>query len=64
MRQSDQDLASMGAEALPGGLGKINQARLGEPPAAESIPSTPKSTPLVGLIALVTHWLGQAGRSK
>ncbi|MDH3318492.1 MAG: hypothetical protein OEO84_02235 [Betaproteobacteria bacterium] len=64
MQRSDQDLASMGAEALPGDLGKINETRLGQPQAADSIPSAPQGTPLVGLIALVTHWLAQAGRRK
>jgi len=64
MQQSDQDLASMGAEAIPGGLGKINEARRAEPPAGDGVPSAPQSTPLVGLIDLVTHLLGQAGRRK
>jgi hypothetical protein len=62
MHRSDQDLASMGAEALPGGLGKINEARLGEPPPADRVPAAPQSAPLVGLIALVTHWLARARR--
>ena len=64
MRQSDQDIASMGAEALPGGLGKINETRLGAPPAADPIPSAPPRTPVLGLIALVRNWLGQPGRRK
>jgi hypothetical protein len=64
MRQSDQDIASMGAEALPGGLGKINETRLGAPPAADLPPAAPPKTPVVGLIALVRNWLGQPGRRR
>ncbi|MEO8718225.1 MAG: hypothetical protein ABI423_08385 [Burkholderiales bacterium] len=48
----------MGAEAFPGGLGKINEARHGMAPHADSTPPAPQSAPLVGLIALVAHWLG------
>jgi hypothetical protein len=62
MRQSDQDLASMGAEALPGGLSKINETRHGAPLVADPVPTAPPRTPVVGLIALVRQWLGQPGR--
>jgi hypothetical protein len=60
----DNDLASFGAEALPGGLSEINEARRGQPPAADPVPPSRQSTPLVGLIALVTHWLGRNGRRR
>lgn len=59
--RQDNEITSFGAEALPGGLSEINAARRGEPPAAERVASSGRSTPLVGLIALVTHWLRQGG---
>jgi hypothetical protein len=59
----DNELASFGAEALPGGLREINAERRGEPPPARVAPAA-QSTPLVGLIALVTHWLRQGGKRR
>jgi hypothetical protein len=56
----DRDTAAFGAEALPGGLREINAQRRGEPPPARIAPAA-QSTPLVGLIALVMHWLRQGG---
>jgi hypothetical protein len=59
----DNELASFGAEALPGGLREINAERRGEPPPARIAPAA-QSTPLVGLIALVTHWLRRDGKRR
>jgi hypothetical protein len=59
----DNELASFGAEALPGGLREINAQRRGEPPPARIAPAA-QSTPLVGLIALVTHWLRRDGKRR
>jgi len=64
VRVGDNDSASFGAEALPGGLRDINDAREGRPQAANPVAAAPRSTPLVGLIALVTHWLGQSGKRR
>lgn len=63
MQLKDNELASFGAEALPGGLREINAERRGEPPPVRVAPAA-QSTPLVGLIALVTHWLGQGGKRR
>jgi len=60
----DNELASFGAEALPGGLREINAERRGEPPPPAHAAPSAQSTPLVGLIALVTHWLGRSGRRR
>ena len=56
MKPKDNELASFGAEALPGGLREINAERRGEPPPARIAPAA-RSTPLVGLIALARYWL-------
>jgi hypothetical protein len=61
---TDDDITPFGAEALPGGLSEINAARRGEPRAAERVPPATRRTPLVGLIALVMHWLRQGGRRR
>jgi hypothetical protein len=60
---NDPETAAFGAEALPGGLREINAQRRGEPPPARIAPAA-RSTPLVGLIALVTLWLGRGGRRR
>ena len=60
MQLKDRDTAAFGAEALPGGLREINAQRRGEPPPKRIAPAA-QSTPLVGLIALVMHWLRQGG---
>jgi len=52
----DPETAAFGAEALPGGLREINAVRRGEPPPPRIAPVA-RSTPLVGLIALVRYWL-------
>jgi hypothetical protein len=55
--------AAFGAEALPGGLREINAERHGEAPTARVAPAA-QSTPLVGLIALVTHWVRRDGKRR
>lgn len=55
MQKPEVDLASFGAEALPGGLTEINQAMRGQPPATAGNPRSGKA-PLVGLIALAALW--------
>jgi len=64
VRVGDNDPASFGAEALPGGLRDINDAREGRPQASPPAPALRRRTPLVGLIALVTQWLGEAGKRR
>lgn len=64
MKLKDNELASFGAEALPGGLNEINDARGIAPRGTEAAPSARQRTPLVGLIALVTHWLGGGSRRR
>ncbi|MDH4095086.1 MAG: hypothetical protein OEV81_09900 [Betaproteobacteria bacterium] len=61
MRKTDQSLEDIGAEALPGGLREINA--ISRPGYVESAPCAkpPRHAPLVGLIELVTSWLGRAG---
>jgi hypothetical protein len=60
----DNDITSFGAEALPGGLREINAERRGEPPPPARIAPAAQRAPLVGLIALVTHWLRRGGRRR
>jgi hypothetical protein len=45
----DGDADAFGAEALPGGLAGINEARGGATPAPRG--------PILGLIALARHWM-------
>jgi hypothetical protein len=59
----DPETATFGAEAFPGGLREINAERRGEPPPARIAPAA-QSTPLVGLIALVMHWLRRGGKRR
>jgi hypothetical protein len=63
MPLKDNEAAAFGAEALPGGLREINAERRGEPPPARLAPAA-QSTPLVGLIALVTHWVRRGGKRR
>jgi hypothetical protein len=63
VRLKDNESASFGAEALPGGLREINAARGDRPQAAGDAGPAQAHAPLVGLIALVTHWLGR-GRKR
>lgn len=64
MRKSDRALEDIGGEALPGGLREINA--ISRPGFVESAPSPkpPRRTPLVGLVELVTSWLGRAGNGR
>jgi hypothetical protein len=63
MPLKDNEAAAFGAEALPGGLREINAERRGEPPPARLAPAAQR-TPLVGLIALVTHWVRRGGKRR
>lgn len=63
MQLKDAEAATFGAEALPGGLREINAERRGEPPPVRVAPAA-QGTPLVGLIALVQHWLRPGGRRR
>jgi len=58
VRLKDGESSSFGAEALPGGLREINAARGSESAAADAAPPGARRTPVVGLIALVTRYLG------
>jgi hypothetical protein len=64
MRESDRALEDIGGEALPGGLRDINA--ISRPGFVESAPSPQplRRTPLVGLVELVTSWLGRAGNGR
>lgn len=63
MQLKDPEAATFGAEAFPGGLREINAERRGEPPPARIAPAA-QSTPLVGMIALVMHWLRRGGKRR
>ena len=62
MQLKDNEQASFGAEALPGGLREINAQRHGEAPAPARTIAPAQPAPLVGLIALARHWLGRHRR--
>lgn len=64
MRKPDHALDDIGAEALPGGLREINE--ISRPGFVERAPSPkpPPRTPLVGLIDLVSSWLGRPGNGR
>lgn len=64
MRLKDSESASFGAEALPGGLREINALRGERPQATGDAEPAHAPAPLVGLIALVTHWLGRGRRRR
>jgi hypothetical protein len=49
----ESDADAFGAEALPGGLAGINEARGGAAPAPRG--------PILGLIALARHWMRTRG---
>jgi len=57
MRKRDNEIASFGAEAMPGGLAEINDAIRAQPDAPGRVPPSPAKTPLVGLIALAALWI-------
>ena len=57
MLKRDNELASFGAEAMPGGLAEINDTLRAQPDAPDRVPPSPAKTPLVGLIALAALWL-------
>jgi hypothetical protein len=59
----DNELASFGAESFPGGLREINAERRGQPLPVHVAPAA-QSTPLVGLIALVMHWLRRGDKRR
>jgi hypothetical protein len=48
--------ASIGAEAIPGGLSEINKTRHGFASSTTSTPRPTSKPPFVGLIALVRIW--------
>jgi hypothetical protein len=53
----DSEAASYGAEAMPGGLGEINDSIRAQPDASGRIPPSLAKAPLVGLIALAVLWM-------
>jgi len=61
MLQPDNELASFGAEALPGGLTEINAVMRGQSHPADRVPPAPAKAPLLGLIALAAHWMRKNG---
>jgi hypothetical protein len=61
MLKRDNELASFGAEAMPGGLAEINDAIRTQPDAPDRVPPSPAKTPLVGLIALAALWMRKNG---
>lgn len=61
MLKRDNELASFGAEALPGGLTEINDVMRGQSHQADRVPPFPAKAPLLGLIALATLWMRNNG---
>jgi hypothetical protein len=61
MLKLDNELASFGAEAMPGGLAEINDAIRAQPDAPDRVPPSLAKAPLVGLIALAALWIRKIG---
>jgi len=57
MRNKDEDLDAIGAEALPGGLQELQGPGNGPAKPATPPPRTRAAPPLVGLLALVRAWM-------
>jgi len=57
MLKRENEIASLGAEAQPGGLTEFNDVMRAQSHQADrDLLSSPK-TPLMGLIALAAHWM-------
>jgi len=61
MLKRDNELASFGAEAMPGGLAEINDAIRAQPDSPDRVPPCLAKAPLVGLIALAALWIRKIG---
>lgn len=61
MLKQDNELASFGAEAHPGGLTEINDVMRGQSRQADRHPRFSPKAPLVGLIALAARWMRKKG---
>ena len=57
MQKRDNEIASFGAEAMPGGLAEINDAIRAQTDSPDRVPPSAAKTPLVGLIALAALWI-------
>jgi hypothetical protein len=64
MQMKDPNLPSYGAEALPGGLREINEARGRPPPSSGTDAPAAQDAPVVGLIALMAHWFRRGGKRR
>ena len=61
MLKRDNELASFGAEAMPGGLAEINNAIRAQSDAPDHVPPSLAKAPRVGLIALAALWISKIG---
>ena len=57
MRNKDEDLEAIGAEALPGGLQEFQGPDNGPAKPATPLPRTRAVPPLLGLLDLVRTWV-------
>lgn len=56
MRNHENELDQIGAEALPGGLQEFSATR-GDVPTPSASPPSPPPAPLVGLVNLMRYWM-------
>lgn len=61
MRNPEVDSATLGAEALPGGLVEFNNAMGFETRTANQSGPHRAKAPLLGLVVLALHWMRQRG---
>jgi len=59
--KGNYDPASFGAEALPAGFREISKAMRSQPSATAGGAMDQARAPLVGLIALASHWMKKRG---
>ena len=57
MLKRENELASLGAEAQPGGLTEFNDVMRGQSHQADRELRSSSKAPLMGLIALAAHWM-------
>jgi hypothetical protein len=57
MLKRENESASLGAEAQPGGLTEFNDVMRGQSHQADRELHSSSKAPLMGLIALAAHWM-------
>jgi hypothetical protein len=64
MHKPEDEHTPLGAEAMPGGFGEIDQVMRHRPSPSDRAPARPAKAPLLGLIALAEHWMRKDGERR